>query len=167
MPIRRRIALGSTAALMAGAGSFLGAGAAGAFSPAQPGFNGGGGGRTAAPIAGPSPGFNGGAFCNFVNDSGQRVWTISPAGPPMGSDQLYWMRYYSGGAYAKTVKFTLTGPSGSPLAKQVQLFHPYSNTSIETPFAIPYWSGKLTSGTYTLQVTTNTRRTATCTVTVS
>jgi hypothetical protein len=106
----------------------------------------------------------GAATCDFTNDSGTPVTTINVDNME-GGDTVYWMQYTPSVDETGTITFTLTGPSGSPFAKEVQTFRSAGLTA--TPFGVPYWGDNLTSGTYKLSVKGKGNATAKCSVTVS
>jgi hypothetical protein len=109
-----------------------------------------------------TPEVKGRATCEFTNDSGTPVSTIS-IDSMEGADTVYWMEYMPGVDESGTITFTLTGPSGSPFAKEVQTFD--SSGLTVAPFGVPYWGGSLTSGTYKLSVKGKGNATANCSVT--
>ena len=74
-------------------------------------------------------GAKGKATCAFTNDSGTAVSTISIDSMQGGGDTVYWMEYEPGVDESGTITFSLTGPSGSPFAKEVQTFN-YNGTSV-------------------------------------
>ena len=103
--------------------------------------------------------------CDITDSTGAITTQVSPsqyAGGP-----FYWLHYNSNGVVADTVQFiTVPTFTGSPLAAQTQSFSPHSNTSIETPFGVPFWGGNLTSGPWMLVVRNSNAQSATCTFTV-
>ncbi|HEY6292843.1 MAG TPA: hypothetical protein VI455_14940 [Terriglobia bacterium] len=99
--------------------------------------------------------------CDITDSSGGVTNQVTPAAYPGGP--FYWLHYNSNGVSANQVQLTVAPLfSGSPLAAQTQVFSPYSDSSIETPFGIPFWGENLTSGPWVLVVRNDSNQSAAC-----
>lgn len=105
---------------------------------------------------------NSGAIgCQIQDGFGDPVTTVSVS--RQRGDAAYWLLYRSDGGFDTEVRFTVTPMfAGSPLAEQVQVFTPHDETSIVTPFGIPFWGVDATSGPWVLVVENDRGGAATC-----
>jgi hypothetical protein len=114
---------------------------------------------------GVTPATSGPISCYVSDSTGAVVTTISPSSYPAGP--FYWMHYASAGVSSSTVSFmVLPAFTGSAMGAIRESFAPNSTTDIETPLAIPFWGGDLTSGTWIIVVANSSNQHAGCQVTV-
>jgi hypothetical protein len=99
----------------------------------------------------PASSYSNGISVDVVGSRGNRVSQILAA--DLG-DESYWFQYDSNGIPAGEVTL-LAVPvfDGSPLNGIKQDYQPNSNTSILSPFSIPFWAGNATSGVWVVIAT--------------
>jgi hypothetical protein len=98
--------------------------------------------------------------CEIQNKSGKAVTTVHVA--DYGKSNFYFLVYNEVGEHANTITVVVQPTfTGSPLASEAQVFTGYGG-SLHTPFGIPTWGGKKTSGKWKLVVSNNLNHSATC-----
>lgn len=103
--------------------------------------------------------------CDVENFQGIVTKTVGVANYPLSP--VYWLRYQSGSALTKQVRFVVAPLfTGSPLAAQVQVYNPNSTAEVLAPFAIPFWGNGLTAGPWVLAVQNDSGQSATFSFTV-
>jgi hypothetical protein len=91
--------------------------------------------------------------CDIEDAAGNITKTVTAGNYP--NSPVYWIRYAPSSPTQITaqVRYTITPLfTGGPLASQVQTYTPNSSGPVLAPFAIPFWGGTATSGSWVVMV---------------